>query len=161
MNAIVELMNVSAEPAAPSQTEFELWSDAVLQELNQVKQNFEIGIRLVSEEESAELNHNFRNKQGPTNVLSFTYTDIPAEAKHNLLGDLAICSKVVIREAQEQQKAVLAHWAHMTIHGMLHLLGYDHRNDTEAVDMEELESNILSKLGYPHPYKEQQEHRNS
>lgn len=155
MNATVELMNVSAESATPSQTEFELWSDAVLQELNQVKQTFEIGIRLVSEEESAELNQNFRNKPGPTNVLSFTYTDIPTAAKHNLLGDLAICSKVVIREAQEQRKAVLAHWAHMTVHGMLHLLGYDHQDNTEAVDMEELESTILSKLGYPHPYNDQ------
>lgn len=152
MNATVELMNVSAESATPSKTEFEFWSNAVLQELNKAKQAFEIGIRLVSEDESAELNQNFRNKSGPTNVLSFTYADIPTGAKHNLLGDLAICSKVVIREAQEQHKPTLAHWAHMTVHGMLHLLGYDHQDNAEAIDMEELESKILLKLGYPHPY---------
>ena len=152
MSVIVDLMNVSDESAVPSQSNFELWSDAVLQELNQTEQDFELGIRLVAENESAELNQNFRNKQGSTNVLSFTYTDIPAETQHNLLGDLAICSQVVIREAKEQQKAAPAHWAHMTIHGMLHLLGHDHQHDTEADTMEKLESNILAKLGYPHPY---------
>ncbi len=154
MSVTVELMNISDEPAVPSQAEFELWSDAVLKELNQSEQAFELGVRLVSENESAELNQNFRNKQGPTNVLSFSYTDIPAEAQLNLLGDLAICSQVVNREAQEQNKTVTAHWAHMTIHGMLHLLGHDHQYDTEAEAMEKLESNILSKLGYPQPYKE-------
>ncbi|PCJ40917.1 MAG: rRNA maturation RNase YbeY [SAR86 cluster bacterium] len=158
MSVIVELMNASAESAVPSQTEFELWSNAVLQELNQSEQAFELGVRLVSADESAELNQNFRNKQGPTNVLSFSYTDAligaPAEAQHNLLGDLAICSRVVIHEAQEQQKTATAHWAHMTIHGMLHLRGYDHQHDSEADAMEKLESKILSTLGYPHPYKD-------
>lgn len=154
MSVTVELMNASAESAVPSQAEFEQWGNAVLQELNQNDQVFELGIRLVSETESAELNQNFRNKPGPTNVLSFTYSDIPAEAQHNLLGDLAICSQVVIREAQEQQKAASAHWAHMTIHGLLHLRGYDHQHAKEATCMEKLESKILSKLGYPHPYND-------
>ena len=154
MSVIVELMNVSGESAVPSQAEFEGWSDAVLKELNQSEQAFEIGIRLVSENESAELNQNFRNKQGPTNVLSFNYEDILPEAQQNLLGDLVICSQVVIKEAQQQQKAIKAHWAHMTIHGMLHLLGHDHQDDMEAETMEHLESNILTKLGYPQPYKE-------
>tara|TARA_B110000495_G_C22872360_1_gene508732 strand:+ start:266 stop:739 length:474 start_codon:yes stop_codon:yes gene_type:complete len=145
-------MNASSESAVPSQTDFELWSDAVLQELSQNEQSFELGIRLVDENESAELNQKFRNKQGSTNVLSFTYTDILAEAQYSLLGDLAICSQVVIREAQEQQKAASAHWAHMAIHGMLHLLGHDHQDDVEAEGMEQLESVILAKLGYPNPY---------
>ncbi len=152
MSVTVELMNLSGESAVPSQAEFEGWSDAVLKELNHSEQTLELGIRLVSENESAELNQNFRNKQGPTNVLSFTYTDIPPEAQQNLLGDLAICSQVVIREAQEQHKTIKAHWAHMTIHGMLHLLGQDHQDDIEAEAMEKLESNILSKLGYSQPY---------
>ena len=154
MSVIVELMNLSGEPAVPSQAEFEGWSEAVLKELNHGEQTLELGIRLVSENESAELNQNFRNKQGPTNVLSFTYSDIPLEAQQNLLGDLAICSQVVIREAQEQHKTIKAHWAHMTIHGMLHLLGQDHQEDIEAEAMEKLESNILTKLGYSQPYKE-------
>ncbi len=154
MSVTIELMNASAESAVPSQAEFELWGNAVLEELNQDDQTFELGIRLVSETESAELNQNFRNKQGPTNVLSFTYNDIPAQAQQGLLGDLAICSQVIIREAQEQQKTASAHWAHMTIHGLLHLRGYDHQDDKEATCMEEMEINILSKLGYPHPYND-------
>jgi probable rRNA maturation factor len=154
MSVIVELMNVSGETAAPSQEEFEGWSNAVLKELNQSEQTFELGIRLVAENESADLNQNFRNKQGPTNVLSFNYEDILPEAQQNLLGDLAICSQVVIHEANEQHKMVKAHWAHMTIHGMLHLLGHDHQDDKQAEAMETLESNILVKLGYPQPYKE-------
>lgn len=154
MSVIVELMNATREIAAPSQTEFELWGNAVLKELKQTEQVFELGVRLVSEKESAELNQSFRNKQGPTNVLSFTYADIPAEAQSNLLGDLAICSQVVIREAQKQQKTAKAHWAHMTIHGILHLCGYDHQHNNEAKVMEQLEIKILSKLGYPHPYDE-------
>ena len=154
MSVIVELMNVSNEPASPSQAEFEGWSNAVLEELKLSEKDFELGIRLVSENESAELNQNFRNKQGPTNVLSFAYSDIPIEAQQNLLGDLAICSQVVIREAQQQHKATKAHWAHMTINGMLHLFCHDHQDVMEAQAMEILESNILSKLGYPQPYKE-------
>jgi probable rRNA maturation factor len=145
-------MNASTETAVPSQSDFELWSSAVLEELAQSEHAKELGIRLIDEQESAELNQNFRNKQGPTNVLSFTYTDILLEAQQNLLGDLAICSQVVIREAQEQKKTAPAHWAHMTIHGLLHLLGHDHQLDSEAETMEQLESSILEKLGYPHPY---------
>ena len=154
MSVIVELMNVSGETAVPSQREFEGWSNAVLNELNQSEQAFELGIRLVSENESADLNQNFRNKQGPTNVLSFHYEGILPEAQQNLLGDLAICSQVVINEAKEQHKMIKAHWAHMTIHGMLHLLGHDHQDDMEAETMEKIENSILVKLGYPQPYKE-------
>jgi len=154
MSVIVELMNVSGESAVPSQAEFEGWSEAVLTELDQSERTFELAIRLVAENESAELNQNFRNKQGPTNVLSFNYDEILPEVQQNLLGDLVICSQVVINEAQQQHKTLKAHWAHMTIHGMLHLLGHDHENHLEAKTMENLESNILMKLGYPQPYEE-------
>lgn len=154
MSVIIELMNVSGESAVPSQAEFEGWSEAVLTELDQSERTFELAIRLVAENESAELNQNFRNKQGPTNVLSFNYDEILPEVQQNLLGDLVICSQVVINEAQQQHKTLKAHWAHMTIHGMLHLLGHDHENDLEAKTMENLESNILMKLGYPQPYEE-------
>lgn len=152
MSVTVELMNVSEENTVPSQKDFEYWGDAVLNELQLREQVYELGIRLVSENESAELNKSFRRKQGATNVLSFTYPDLPDEIQINLLGDLAICSAIVIREAQEQQKSASAHWAHMTVHGMLHLLGHDHQNDTEAQAMETLECRIMSALGYPQPY---------
>ncbi len=104
---------------------------------------FELGIRLVSEKESAELNQNFRHKQGPTNVLSFNYENILPEAQQNLLGDLAICSQVVINEAQEQHKDINAHWAHMTIHGMLHLLGHDHQDDMKRKPWKTWKSKFL------------------
>lgn len=113
----------------------------------------ELTIRFVSEEESAELNNQYRNKQNPTNILSFPF-EMPEEVELNLLGDLIICSDVVKKEAVEQQKEELAHWAHMVVHGTLHLLGYDHLTDTEASIMETKEIKILSQLGYSDPYRE-------
>lgn len=111
----------------------------------------EITIRFVSEEESAELNHQYRNKQNSTNILSFPF-EVPDEVELNLLGDLVICSDVVKKEAAEQKKEELAHWAHMVVHGTLHLLGYDHLTDAEATVMETKEIKILSQLGYSDPY---------
>lgn len=113
----------------------------------------ELTIRFVSEEESAELNQQYRHKKGSTNILSFPF-ESPAEVKLDLLGDLVICADIVSREAIEQNKDELTHWAHMVVHGTLHLLGYDHLTDTEAKIMEEKEIKILSKLGYTDPYRE-------
>ena len=113
----------------------------------------ELTIRFVSEEESAELNNQYRNKQNSTNILSFPF-EMPDEVELNLLGDLVVCSDVVKKEAAEQQKEELAHWAHMIVHGTLHLLGYDHLTDTEASIMETKEIKILSQLGYSDPYRE-------
>ena len=113
----------------------------------------ELTIRLVNEEESAELNQQYRHKKGSTNILSFPF-ESPAEVKLDLLGDLVICADVVSREAIEQKKDELVHWAHMVVHGTLHLLGYDHLTDVEAKIMEEKEIKILSKLGYTDPYRE-------
>lgn len=152
MSVTVELMNVSGQNEVPMQADFQDWSNAALKALDRSDQPIELGIRLVNEAESAELNQNFRHKQGSTNVLSFSYDDIPAGAEQAMLGDLVICSQVVIQEAREQQKSVQAHWAHMTIHGMLHLLGQDHQLDAEAEAMEKLESVILTELGYANPY---------
>lgn len=113
----------------------------------------ELTIRFVSEEESAELNNQYRNKQSSTNILSFPF-EMPDEVELNLLGDLIICSDIVKKEAAEQQKEELAHWAHMIVHGTLHLLGYDHLTDAEASIMETKEIKILSQLGYSDPYRE-------
>jgi len=113
----------------------------------------ELTIRFVSEEESAELNEQYRNKKNSTNILSFPF-EKPEEVELNLLGDLVVCSDIVKKEALEQQKEELAHWAHMIVHGTLHLLGYDHVTDTEASIMETKEIKILSQLGYSDPYQE-------
>lgn len=110
----------------------------------------ELTIRIVDESESAALNERFRHKAYPTNVLSFPYD---AEALDEpILGDLVICAPVVSREAAEQHKDARAHWAHLVVHGVLHLLGYDHENDADAEHMEARERAILATLGFPDPY---------
>ncbi len=110
----------------------------------------EITVRLVDETESADLNKRYRGKRGPTNVLSFTY-DLPP-GKAGLAGDLVICAPVVLREAAQQDKRPRAHWAHMLVHGILHLRGYDHVHNTDAQIMEALEIRVLKRLGFPDPY---------
>jgi probable rRNA maturation factor len=116
----------------------------------------EMTIRLVDEAESAELNQTYRHKQGPTNVLSFPF-DVPQGMQMDLLGDLVICAAVVEREAAEQHKRSEAHWAHMVVHGTLHLLGYDHIDTQEAEAMEALEISILKNMGFANPYEEETE----
>lgn len=110
----------------------------------------EITIRIVAEEESAALNGKFRHKPYATNVLSFPYeAEAPSE---QVLGDLVICAPVVAREAAEQNKPPHAHWAHMVVHGVLHLLGHDHIQEDQAERMEAKERQILARLGFPDPY---------
>jgi len=111
----------------------------------------EVVIRLVDEAESRQLNHDYRGIDRPTNVLSFPF-EAPAEVQLPLLGDLVICAPVVAREAVEQGKAAKAHWAHMVIHGVLHLLGYDHQADDEAQQMEQRERELLYRLHFTDPY---------
>ena len=108
-------------------------------------------MRLVDEEESQTLNREYRGKDKPTNVLSFP-SDLPAVVENDLLGDLVICVPVVAREANEQGKSLEAHWAHLVIHGLLHLMGYDHQTDEEALQMESRERELLQQLNYPDPY---------
>ena len=116
----------------------------------------ELTIRFVDEKESAGLNEQYRHKKGSTNILSFPF-DAPVEVELDLLGDLIICADVVKKEAKEQKKEELAHWAHMVVHGTLHLLGYDHLTDEQASIMESKEIKILSQLGYSDPYREIEE----
>lgn len=112
----------------------------------------EISIRIVTKQESQALNAQYRGKDKPTNVLSFE-SDLPDFVPSRFLGDLVICAQIVVEEAKQQNKAVSSHWAHMCIHGMLHLLGFDHINDIEATQMEAIEINALAKLGIADPYQ--------
>ena len=112
--------------------------------------NLELIIRIVDEQESAQLNHRYREKTGPTNVLSFPFDAVVPEPLP-ILGDLVICAPVVAREATQQHKSINAHWAHMIIHGVLHLLGYDHSDEKDSEIMESLETEILLSLDFPAP----------
>lgn len=141
----------SSNTKIPSVENIKLWISTALQsdELNQA----EVSVYIVDEAESQELNAQYRGKDKPTNVLSFP-ADIPDEVGVPLLGDLVICAPVVEREAQEQSKTLDAHWAHMLVHGTLHLLGYDHVEDDEADVMEALETRLIKLLNFPAPYTE-------
>ena len=116
----------------------------------------EVTVRIVDEAESNELNLTYRGKDKPTNVLSFPF-EAPPGLELPLLGDLVICRQVVEREAEEQGKPLMAHWAHMVVHGSLHLLGYDHIDDEEAEEMEQLERDIMQELGFADPYLNDEE----
>lgn len=139
--------------ALPNDDELFTWVNETLD--SESFADAELTIRFVSEAEIAELNKQYRNKSGSTNILSFPF-EVPAEldgeVELNLLGDLIICSDVVKKEAEQQNKSERAHWAHMLVHGTLHILGYDHLTDADADVMEAKEIKILSKLGYTDPY---------
>ncbi|NIF22990.1 MULTISPECIES: rRNA maturation RNase YbeY [Pantoea] len=137
----------------PEEADFLRWLTAAV---SPFQPESEVTIRLVDEAESHELNLTYRGKDKPTNVLSFPF-EAPPGIELPLLGDLIICRQVVEAEAQEQQKTVEAHWAHMVVHGTLHLLGYDHIEDEEAEEMESIETEIMLALGYPDPYISEKE----
>lgn len=137
----------------PDEAAFQRWLDAAVAPF---QPESEVTIRLVDEAESHELNLTYRGKDKPTNVLSFPF-EAPPGIELALLGDLIICRQVVEQEAEEQGKSVEAHWAHMVVHGTLHLLGYDHIEDEEAEEMEALETEIMLALGYPDPYISEKE----
>lgn len=121
----------------------------------------EVTIRIVDLQEMTMLNETYRHKKGPTNVLSFPLS-VPEDIDLELpeLGDIVICAEVVNREAQEQGKAQEAHWAHMVVHGIFHLLGYDHETDEQAEEMEAQEIEVMQELGYPNPYSTGEEIKN-
>ncbi len=120
------------------------------------RRDAELSIRIVDAAESRALNRAYRGQDKPTNVLAFP-ADLPPELKLPLLGDLVICREVVEAEAAAQAKPPEAHWAHMVVHGTLHLLGFDHESATEAATMEALETEIIADLGWPDPYQEVEE----
>ena len=149
MSIVLDLQLASASPNLPTEQDFQLWLEAVLLPY---QQEFEVTIRLVDEEESQSLNHEYRGKEKPTNVLSFPF-EAPPGITLPLLGDLVICTQVVAKESEEQNKTLSAHWAHMVVHGTLHLLGFDHIDPIEAEEMEGKEIAILAELGYNNPYE--------
>lgn len=141
-------------PPLPSEQEFTAWVQATL--ATQGISTAELTIRLVDKAESQALNRDYRQKDAPTNVLSFALDiDLPLEVSFlevPLLGDLVVCTPLVAEEAQQQNKPLVHHWAHLIIHGTLHLMGYDHITDEEAEEMEALEKSILQQFAIPDPY---------
>jgi len=146
----IEIQAVFESAGQPDQQQIQLWVDTALDDY---EQDTEIVVRIVDEQESAELNEQYRHKSGPTNILSFP-VDVPEGIELDLLGDLVICAPVVEKEALEQDKLLAHHWAHIIVHGVLHLLGYDHIDDDEAELMENKEIAILNKLHINNPYTE-------
>ncbi|WHI52144.1 rRNA maturation RNase YbeY [Microbulbifer sp. MLAF003] len=144
----LDVQRVSRCTGLPSDEDIRAW---IITALTDHREKAELAVRIVDEEESQQLNSQYRGKDKPTNVLSF-HTDFPAELNLPLLGDLVICAPVVQMEADQQGKSISAHWAHMLVHGTLHLLGYDHIEDAEAEVMEQLETKLLAGLGYADPY---------
>lgn len=149
MSVLLDLQLASEAKDLPSQADLILWLNLVLTHHNM--DQAEITVRIVDAQESQQLNAEYRGKDKPTNVLSFPF-EAPPGIEINLLGDLVICASVVSDEAREQGKALHAHWAHMLVHGCLHLLGYDHIQDDEAEEMEQLEIQLLQQLGIDDPY---------
>jgi len=144
------------EQALPSLADIEQWVTAAIKAGSDViREEAELTVRFVDSDESQQLNGDYRGKDKPTNVLSFPFQNPPGITLP-LLGDLVICKAVVEREAIEQNKQLNAHWAHMLIHGTLHLLGYDHIIEEEAIEMESLETKLLVNLNFPAPYNEQE-----
>lgn len=149
MAIYLDLQHATADEAGlPTEAEFQQWLEAAV---TPFQTDAEVTIRLVDEQESHALNLQYRGKDRPTNVLSFPF-EAPPEIEIDLLGDLIICRQVVETEALEQQKPLNAHWAHMVVHGSLHLLGYDHIEDDEAEEMEALETEIMQNMGFVDPY---------
>jgi probable rRNA maturation factor len=139
-----------ARRGVPAPASFRRWVTAALAGAGR-RQAAELAIRVVDADEGRALNHQYRGKDYATNVLSFP-AELPPGVDLPLLGDLAICAPIVAREAAEQGKPPIHHWAHMTVHGVLHLLGFDHVDAAEAEAMEALEVRILAGLGIPDPY---------
>jgi probable rRNA maturation factor len=145
----VDVQTASTEQV-PTEEEIRSWIAATLTGRSP-HEEVEVSVRLVDGDEMEKLNESFRGIAGATNVLSFP-ANLPEELGIPLLGDIVICAPVVSTEASQQGKSLSAHWAHMTVHGTLHLMGYDHTNDEDALIMEALETDILSALNYRCPY---------
>lgn len=147
---------ITDKKLCPKKSLLRKWAEHALREKIE---SAEVTIRIVDVDEMTDLNSTYRHKSGPTNVLSFPF-NLPEniEIEIPILGDIVICADVVNREAKEQQKSQDAHWAHMIIHGIFHLLGYDHETDKDAETMEYLEIQVMQSLGFNNPYKSEEDH---
>ena len=149
MNLSIDIQKACASEDSPDEDSIKRWVSAAVRD---ERDECELSIRIVDELESADFNQRYRGKSGATNVLSFPFDAVTPEPLP-ILGDLVICAPVLVREAAEQQKTTTAHWAHIVIHGVLHLLGYDHIEDQDAEQMESLETEIMLVLDFPPPYR--------
>jgi probable rRNA maturation factor len=147
MTIEVDVQKATAFDPLPDDEQFNLWVNTAFEG----EGDAELTLRLVDPEESRELNSRYRGKDKPTNVLSFP-ADLPPGLNLNLLGDIVICAPLVGEEAEAQQKSLHSHWAHLVIHGVLHLLGHDHQDELEAEKMESIEVELLASLGFGNPY---------
>ena len=145
----VQVEDVSGFDPVPSTAEIVAWIETALD----ADAAGEISVRVVGEAESAALNERYRGRAGPTNVLAFAGPDLVSGPEPRLLGDVVICAPVVAREAAEQGKSLEAHWAHIAIHGVMHLLGYEHDSESGAEAMESHEAVLLATLGFEDPYQ--------
>jgi probable rRNA maturation factor len=152
MNTDLEVQYAVDPQDLPTQSDILTWVECVL---SPYPKSYSMCIRIVDAQESQQLNAEYRDKDKPTNVLSFEF-EMPefVEQPVEILGDLVVCAPVVAQEAIEQNKKLFDHWAHMIIHGTLHLLGFDHIKESEALEMEQLERDLLAKLHINDPYIE-------
>jgi len=149
MSARIAVQYGTRRPWAPAAPTLRRWAEAAL---GSRARGTELGIRVAGAAEGRRLNREYRGKDRPTNVLSFP-APVPGPGGSRLLGDLVVCAPVVAREARAQGKALRAHWAHMVVHGVLHLLGEDHETPRHAQAMEAREIAILAGLGFGNPYE--------
>jgi probable rRNA maturation factor len=150
MAVSIFVQNVSDQPELPADKDFRDWVGAVFAG----RGRGEIGVRIVGEEEARALNRQYRSRDYATNVLAFPgEDDFGIAGAETPIGDIVICAAVVAREAREQQRDLRAHWAHLTVHGALHLDGFDHETDEQAAEMEAREARILAFLGFPDPWQ--------
>lgn len=147
----IVIQDAATQASFPTPKEFKHWAKTVLQPKIPAA---EITLRIVDKEEIRELNNRYRHKDKPTNVLSFPFEMLAGvKLKTPILGDIVICADIIKEEALAQHKTETAHWAHMVVHGILHLLGFDHENEADAEKMEQEEITILKSLGFPNPYQ--------
>lgn len=148
MTLEVDVQIASEDDDLPDPAELRTWAGAAV---GGFRDDAELTIRIVDDAESAQLNLSYRRQPGATNVLSFPFEPLPG-VDMSLLGDIVICAPIVRQEAREQSKALNSHWAHMVVHGALHLLGFDHEKASDADEMEAAETRILGELGFDNPY---------
>lgn len=152
MQADVSIQRATRAAGIPGDDQFQKWIEAVPAAPGL---RYSLDMRIVDDEEAQRFNREYRGRDYATNVLSFPAElpeGLPDEIRQAQLGDLLICAPVVLREAQEQKRPAADHWAHLTVHGVLHLLGFDHEQPEDAVVMESMETEILAGLGIPDPY---------
>ena len=154
MNITVDLQVACQVDSSPRETEVQTWLEDTYQAgKTDARRQSDVSVRIVDEDESRKLNKQYRQQDKPTNVLAFpaSLVGLPDD-EHDLLGDLVICGPLVEQEAAEQGKSAAGHWGHLLVHGMLHLLGYDHETSGQAAEMESMEKRILANRGVEDPY---------